>query len=467
MKLKPISQSSIKGVALSVLAPGGKSDPSWLEGLVKRGCKIHQVDNLKDLIKRSITVPTKAMIIEIDYGEALKEFWENNPDELAALNAETIFLAPESKTEEASAWAKHFNGYFITTPVSLELLTTILERALEANLLKTQLEHFQSDDPTVEQFGSILAKSPEMKDVLRLARILSLRDDPILFVGGIGAGKESIARTIHENSERRHGPFFAINCRSFGQEDLAIELFGRGEPDSKEAGEGKTIIELCESGSLFLDEIGVISPNVQGKLQRLLEEGTYTRVNSRTQSQADVRIFAATSTPLDEAVARGDFSEDLFFRLNRFTLHIPSLRRRVEDIPVLTRHILKIISQQKNEAMYRVAGETLKMLMEYHWPGNVRELENVLEFASLVAGGNPIEPKHLPKQFKEEMGSIFVGSSVDDLPPMSEIERRYILRVMEATRGNKVKAAQILDINRATLHRKLQTYEEQKLSNLG
>ncbi len=282
-------------------------------------------------------------------------------------------------------------------------------------------------------------------------------------MGGIGTGKELIAQTIHEYSARRHGPFYSINCRSFSSEDLAVELFGRGEPDSPEAAEAKTLIELSDGGTLLLDEIGVISPNVQGKLQRFLEDGSYTRVNSRTVCKADVRIIASTSVPLDEAVACGEFSEDLYFRLNRFTLNIPTLRRRIEDIPVLTKVILHRMAVEKGEEPLLVTEDTLKMLMEYHWPGNVRELENVLEFATLVAGEGPIEPNHLPKQFHDEVGSIFVGASVDDLPPISEIERRYILRVMDATRGNKVRAAQILDINRATLHRKLQTYSKQKV----
>ena len=273
-------------------------------------------------------------------------------------------------------------------------------------------------------------------------------------------------RTIHENSVRRYGPFYSINCRSFSSEELASELFGRGDPGSPESGPERTLLDMCDGGTLLLDEIGSISPNVQGKLQRFLEDGTYTRVNSRTVCKADVRIFSSTSTPLDESVAKGEFSEELYFRLNRFTLNIPPLRRRMEDIPVLVKTILQHMAKEKNEEPLKFTEEALKLLMEYCWPGNVRELENVLEFASLVAGNGPIEPKHMPKQFHDEVGSIFVGSSVDELPPMSEIERRYILRVMDATRGNKVKAATILDINRATLHRKLQMYEKEKLADL-
>ncbi len=358
------------------------------------------------------------------------------------------------------------NGYFLSTPVVIEELIILLERALDVHLLRKRLSRYEEPEAGLECFGPIHVKSPEMRDVVRLSRILATRDECILFVGGIGTGKELIARTLHDNSSRKYGPFYSINCRSFSNEDLAIELFGKGEPDSAEASEGENLLEMCKGGTLMLDEIGVISPNIQGKLQRFLEDGSYTRVNTRTVCKADVRIFAATSVSLDEAVAKGEFSEDLYFRLNRFTLNLPSLRRRTEDIPIMTKEILARMTSDQGGEPLKITEDALKLLLEYHWPGNVRELENVLEYAALVADKGPIQPKHLPKQFHDEVGSIFVGSSVDELPPISEIERRYILRVMEATRNNKVKAAVILDINRATLHRKLQIYEKQKVAEI-
>jgi DNA-binding NtrC family response regulator len=467
MKNKSKDVGNLKGVNIAVLTSKGKSEKAWLDGLADAGCKVQHTDDLEKLLKSVSKAPAKAMILGTSYCGELQEQLESNPEALENLGREIIVLAGPGKTAEAAEWARTFSGYFLSGTVSPEEMTVLLERVLEANLLKTRLARYESKEASVERFGPVVVKSPEMKDVIRLARILATRSDSILFVGGIGTGKELVARTVHENSSRRHGPFYSINCRSFSSEDLAVELFGRGEPDSPEAAEGKTLIELSDGGTLLLDEIGVISPNVQGKLQRFLEDGSYTRVNSRTVCKAEVRIFASTSALLDESVATGEFSEDLYFRLNRFTLHLPPLRRRVEDIPVLTKVVLKQMASDKGEESLQVTEDTLKMLMEYHWPGNVRELENVLEFASLVAGKGPIEPKHLPKQFHDEVGSIFVGASVEDLPAISEIERRYILRVMEATRGNKVRAAQILDINRATLHRKLQMYQKQKVVDLA
>lgn len=467
MKSKSNEQGNLKGAAISVLGPKAKIDKSWLDGLLKMGCKViyaEELDKLQNLVSKT---PAKALLTYVSHGKELSDLLENDPQEFDNIGAEIIVIAGPGKTAEAVSWASELKGYCLSSNATIEELTVLLERILDANLIKSRLARYETKESLVERFGQIVVKSPEMKDVLRLARVLATREDSILFVGGIGTGKELTARTIHENSSRRHGPFFSINCRSFSSEDLAVELFGRGEPDSQEAAEGKTLIELSDGGTLLLDEIGVISPNVQGKLQRFLEDGSYTRVNSRTVCKADVRIFASTCNPLDEPVATGEFSEDLYFRLNRFTLNIPALRRRIEDIPVLTKAILNKMAEDKGEEALLVTEDTLKMLMEYHWPGNVRELENVLEFSSLVAGKGPVEPKHLPKQFHDEVGSIFVGASVDDLPPICEIERRYILRVMEATRGNKVRAAEILDINRATLHRKLQMYQTQKVAELS
>lgn len=462
MKSKANDFVNLKGVGISILTPQGKTEKNWEDVLSKCGCKLYHSDDLNKLLELVSHASSKALLLDVKYCEAFAKRHDDKNTEIEKLGSEIIVITSQGKTDEAIVWARKFNGYILTTPVSGDEIMVVLERAMDSCLLKNRLARYESPEASIERYGQIVVKSPEMKDVVRLARILATRDDSILFSGGIGTGKELMARTIHEHSSRRHGPFYSINCRSFSSEDLAVEIFGRGDDR-----ENETLIEMSDGGTLLLDEIGVISPNVQGKLQRYLEDKSYTRVNSRTILKSDVRIMGSTSQSLDESVAKGEFSEDLYFRLNCFTLHIPSLHRRVEDIPVLTKVILERIAREKGEPPCSVTEETLKLLMEYHWPGNIRELENVLDFASLVANKKPIEPKHLPKQFHDEVGSIFVGASVEDLPPISEIERRYILRVMEATRGNKVRAAYILDINRATLHRKLQIYDKQKVADLS
>lgn len=466
MKSKQKESQLLKGVTIAILAPKGRIGKSLADSLAKAGCKIHLTESLDEILQLNSTQPAQACIAEIGYFDELESRKSSDLDAIESLGSDIIFLASEGKSDEAMACARSFGGFFLTTPVVDQELIIMLERVLDTRLLKSRLSRYETKEQDVDRFGPVIVKSPEMKDVIRIARILSTREDSILFIGPVGSGKELLAKTIHESSSRKHGPFYSISCRSLSHEDLAVELFGRGDPGSVDASEGQNLLEMCEGGTLLLDEIGMISPNIQGKLQRMLEDGTYTRVNSRTVCKADVRIFASSTIPIDEAVAKGDFSEDLYFHLNRFTIHLPALRRRLEDIPVLTKDILQRLSQEKGVEEIKITNDALKLLLEYNWPGNVRELENVLEYAALVAGNEPIESQHLPKQFHDEIGSIFVGSSVDDLPTMSEIEKQYILKVMDIIKGNKVKAAKILDINRATLHRKLQIYETEKKGEL-
>jgi DNA-binding NtrC family response regulator len=399
------------------------------------------------------------LFVGTDVCDELADAIDNNLSGIHNLGlGSLIILADEGQTDFASEWAQKFKCFFITEPLVIEELAILMERALDTVLLKDQLDRYEYSGGSAERFGSVIAKSEEMKEIIRVAKILATREDPLLFCGSVGTGKELIAKTIHEHSARRHGPFYSINCKSFSNEDLLVELFGKEDSDSHE----QSLLELCSEGTLFMDEISEIPPTLQGKLQRYLEDKTYTKVNSRKVYSSDVRICAGTSEPLNEKVMKGEFSEEMYFYLNRFTLHIPSLRRRLEDIPVLVEEMLKETAKAKGLNKLSITEDALKLLVEYNWPGNVRELKNSLEYAALVAEEKPIESRHLPKQFHDEVGSIFVGTNPDELPPLEEIERQYILRVMDACRGNKVRAANILEVNRATLHRKLQMYETQK-----
>lgn len=459
MKNTKKTQETLKGVTAAMLIEKASHKKNIAKKLQDAGSEMYQAESVEDLVQATINNPAQILLVDLGFCEDVQAHIQENPQLADNIGEEIIVLSEEGDTEMAMQWARNFNGYFLRLPIEGEEMVILIERALDSSLVKKRLARYEAEEGGLERFGPIVVKSPEMKDVVRLARILANRDDCLLFVGPVGTGKEILARTIHEHSQRRHGHFFSINCRSFSNEELAAELFGREEGGRE--GE-KSLVEMAEGGTLFLDEITSISPTVQGKLQRLIEEKCFTPVNSREKKPADVRVFASTSQPLEEMVASGSFSEDLFFRLNRFSLHLPALRRRVEDIPVLTKQILRRMAHERGEEPLKITEETLKAIMEYHWPGNLRELENVLDFASLVAGKGPVEPKHLPKQFHDEVGSLFIGSTTDELPPMSEIERRYIMKVMEATQGNKVKAAHILDINRATLHRKLQIYADMK-----
>lgn len=459
MKSKKSQKDMLKGLRVAVLAPKSALSKSVIEMLDKLNCIVTHDSELQSLIRACKKDPSKLLLIATDvcddYIDGLKQQLPGIENLCAGA---LIILADEGQTDFAAEWANQLKCCFVTEPVVLEELAVLMERSLDVGLLKDQLERYEHIGGNAERFGSVVAKSEEMKEVIRVAKILAKREDPLLFSGGVGTGKELIAKTIHENSSRRHGPFYAINCKSFSNEDLMIEIFGKDNEEDNE----KSLLELCSEGTLFLDEISEITPALQGKLQRFLEDKTYTKANSRKVFMSDVRICAGSSAPLNEKVVNSEFSEELFFYLNRFTLHVPSLRRRLEDIPVLTEEMLREIAKSKGLNKLSISEDALKLLVEHNWPGNVRELRNALDYAALVAEEQPIEAKHLPKQFHDEVGSIFVGSNPDELPPLDEIERQYIMRVMEACRGNKVRAANILDVNRATLHRKLQMYETQK-----
>lgn len=459
MRAKKLKKDLLKGLQVAVFAPKSGFPKDVVEGLLKLGCSVEHENDMLAVIRACKKSPAQLLFVGTDVCDEFADALENNVSGINNLGSGSlILLADEGQTDFAAEWAQKFKCFFITEPLVLEELAVLMERALDTVLLKDQLERYEYTSGDAERLGPVIAKSEEMKEVIRVAKILATRDDPLLFCGNIGTGKELVAKTIHERSSRRHGPFYSINCKSFSTEDLMIEIFGKEDSDSNE----KSLLELCSEGTLFMDEIAEITPALQGKLQRFLEDKTYTKFNSRKVYSSDVRICAGTSKPLNEKVVNGDFSEELFFYLNRFTLHIPSLRRRLEDIPVLVEEILKEISKSKGLQKISISEDALKVLVEYNWPGNVRELRNSLEYAALVAEDKPIESRHLPKQFQDEVGSIFVGTNPDELPPLEEIERQYILRVMDACRGNKVRAANILEVNRATLHRKLQMYETQR-----
>ncbi|MDP8245911.1 MAG: sigma 54-interacting transcriptional regulator [Candidatus Hinthialibacter antarcticus] len=467
MKGKPKASTVLNGVHIAFLARRTKAEKQLVENLTQAGCKVSHETDLKDLLFVVSQAPADALFIDLSYCQSFQDEKDRKVTMIDSLGDEMIVMSNQSDISDAARWARVFKGYCLATPADAAEAVILLERVMDAGLLKRRLSRYETMDSSLEQFGSFIVKSPEMRDVIRLARILTDRDDCILFSGGVGVGKERLARTIHENSKRKHGPFYSINCRSFSGEELALELFGQADTGKGSTDKTGSLLEQASGGSLFLDEISMIPPSVQGKLERLASKGSFTPANSRASTKSDIRLFSATSQPLDELVASGGFSEELYFHLSRFVLHLPALHRRVEDIPILTKTILERMARERGEEPLLVTEETLRLLMDYQWPGNLRELENVLDFASLVAGKGPIDPKHLPKQFNDDVGSLFVGVTSDELPPMSEIERRYILKVMDAVNGNKVKAAVILDINRATLHRKLQIYENMRRTEIA
>jgi two-component system response regulator HydG len=289
-------------------------------------------------------------------------------------------------------------------------------------------------------------------------------DSTILLSGESGTGKEVIARYVHELSDRSEGPFFSINCGALPDNLLESELFGHTRGSFTGAVKDKEgLLVAARGGTFFLDEIGEMSPSTQVKLLRALQEREVIPVGATEPTKVDVRVIAASNRDLEEEIRRGTFRSDLYYRLNVIALHLPPLRERKEDIPLLTRYFLERMHAQAADPADEVepsalSDEAAETLMIYDWPGNVRELENALERAAVVAGSSEILPEHLPQRVRESPSPQLVSDQPLPNPAMEVIERAYIEWVLQSEGGNKSRAAEVLGIDPSTLYRKLHRY---------
>jgi transcriptional regulator with PAS, ATPase and Fis domain len=302
-----------------------------------------------------------------------------------------------------------------------------------------------------------------MQEIFRLVELVAPSTASVLITGASGTGKELVARTIHELSPRRPKPFVAINCAAIPETLIESEIFGHEKGAFTGALERRTgCFELAEGGTLLLDEIGEMPIATQAKLLRVLEDRKLRRLGSKVETTIDVRVLAATNKVPEEAVARGELRNDLYYRLNVFNIHMPPLREHREDIPDLVHQLLEEMSSKHGRRIATVSEAVLNAFRNHTWPGNVRELRNTLERAVIVCEGAVIETKYLPPGF----GHAPVRVSVDDADSIrvgvgttvGEAERLLILKTLESTNNNKTRAAEILGISLKTLHNKLKEY---------
>jgi transcriptional regulator with PAS, ATPase and Fis domain len=281
----------------------------------------------------------------------------------------------------------------------------------------------------------------------------------VLIYGESGTGKELVARTIHDLSNRRNRPFVAINCAAIPETLIESELFGHERGAFTGATERRLgCFELADGGTLFLDEIAEMDSNTQAKLLRVLQEGSFRRVGGgKSEIQVDVRVVAATNRVPSEAIQQNQLREDLFYRLNVFSIHLPPLRERKDDIPLLARTFIEEFNRQDNRQVRGVAPDTEKELERYGWPGNVRELRNVIQRAVVLSGTGLIGSEHLPDNVLRGVAPA-AASSAASVTPIREMERDLILRALEETGQDKRKAAQLLGISLKTLYNKLAKY---------
>jgi len=355
---------------------------------------------------------------------------------------------------------------YLIKPFHIEDLVSTLRRAAEMLALRVRVHDTVQTAKGQYDFGRVVTQSPVMREVLEMARRASESErTTILIQGESGTGKEVLAKAIHYSSSRAQMPLISLNCAALPDTLLESELFGF-EPgaftDARRRKEG--LIEKADGGTLFLDEIGNTSSSLQAKLLRVLEEGTFMRLGGTKVIQADVRIIAATNKTLKDAVARGEFREDLYYRLNVLPLCIPPLRERQEDIVPLALDIMSRFNTELKKNFTGFTPSAAEMLKEYAWPGNIRELRNVVERTMILCTEDEIDDTDLPEEVRdhravlppaEPLSAYDVSPTGDQFVTLAELEDRYIQEVLSAAGGNKTHAARILGIHPTSLMRRL------------
>jgi DNA-binding NtrC family response regulator len=346
---------------------------------------------------------------------------------------------------------------YLIKPVKTEELIRVTERAVREAALRREVQRLRREVHKEYSFHQILGKSKPMREVFDLIRRVADSLTNVLITGESGTGKELVAKAIHYNSERRDAPFVPVNCAAIPEALLESELFGHVKGAFTDAKADKRgLFEEAQKGTLFLDEISELPLLLQAKLLRAIQEREIRRVGATRAMPVDVRIIAATNLNLAEEVKAKRFREDLFYRLNVIEIRLPPLRERREDIPLLVDAFLKKCAESSQKEVRGMNEAALAFLIDYAWPGNVRELENVIERAVTLARGEKIVPEDLPSAIQGIRGERrVIEESAERILPLQEVEKAYILRILEKTGGNKYQAAQALGIDRKTLYRKL------------
>jgi two-component system response regulator HydG len=347
--------------------------------------------------------------------------------------------------------------HYLSKPLDILELDKLLKRVLETRKLKIENLYYQQrmDHPVVGV----------STDVQRLHHLIDLMaenaDTTALLLGESGTGKELVAREIHRSSSRRERPFLDINCAVLSETLLESQMFGHERGAFTDAHELKRgLLEVADGGTVLLDEIGEMPIPVQPKLLRVLESRTFRRVGGTRDIPVNVRVIAATNRDLEKDVAEGRFREDLFYRLHVFPIHLPPLRQRPADIPVLAMHFLGLFNQTLKKSVQGFAAEAMELMINYRWPGNVRELKNIVERAAVLTKKEIVGAELLPREIS---GSVSGNNGGNGLPgtskrTLNDMERDYIMSVLREENHNRTRAAKVLGISRSTLHEKLRRY---------
>src|SRR5690242_9532790 len=375
-----------------------------------------------------------------------------------------VIVVTAQGTIDSAVEAMRAGAYdYIQKPIDTTRLRAMLQNAAELRGTKVELEVTRRKLRDAGSLGALVGHSKKMQEIFRLIEMVAPSTASVLITGESGTGKELVARTIHELSPRKSKPFIAINCAAIPETLIESEIFGHEKGAFTGALERRTgCFELAEGGTLLLDEIGEMPVATQAKLLRVLEDRKLRRLGSKVETSVDVRVLAATNKVPEDAVARGELRNDLYYRLNVFNIHMLPLRDHREDIPDLVQSLLADMSAKHGRRIATVSEAVLNAFQNYSWPGNVREMRNTLERATIVCDGPVVETKHLPPGFgqsslrasSEDGDTVHLGVGTT----VEEAEKRLILKTLESTNNNKTRAAEILGISLKTLHNKLKEY---------
>ncbi|MGE4299683.1 MAG: sigma-54-dependent transcriptional regulator [Desulfovibrionaceae bacterium] len=375
-------------------------------------------------------------------------------------NSVVIIITGSHSVERAVEAMKRGAYHYLGKPYQAEEVRVLVEKALEKRMLKLEVLALRSKVQGQGASPELIGKTPKMQELRRLIARVAPLDCTVLIRGETGTGKELVAKSIHRLSNRTDRRFLAVNCGGFTEELLSNELFGH----EKEAFTGaqrttKGILEAVDGGTLLLDEIGEMPFPTQVRLLRFMQERTFLRVGGTEELSVNVRVLAATNRSLREEVARGAFRQDLLYRLNVFTLRIPPLRERMDDMPLFCKYFIEKYGVAFERNVERVSDEVLDAFMGHSFPGNVRELENVIERAVALCEGHVVEMRHLPPRFHDlAANNVCLGGTRGAMVSLAEVEERHIRDVLHAVGGNRKRAALVLGIDRVSLWRKLKRF---------
>jgi two-component system NtrC family response regulator len=438
-------------------------DESKLSGLLRRivsleGYTVYEAQDLRTastlLDKEDIEVTVCDVRLPDGNGiEFVKELRSKFPP------SEIIVLTGHGNISDGVQAMKYGAFDYLTKGDDNEKLIPLIAQAIEKAQLRRRVQRLESKVNDASNFETIIGRSPALKEVISLAKKVAPAETTILLLGETGTGKELFAKAIHANSPRRGNPFVAMNCSAFAGDLLESEVFGHKAGSFTGAVKDKKgLLEEAKGGTLFLDEIGEMNLDMQAKFLRVLETSEFIKLGDTKTMLADVRIISATNAHLKEYIAQGRFREDLFYRLNVFTLYIPPLRERRKDIAILARYFIGLYARKMNKKIDKISEAFMTALKEHFWKGNVRELRNAMERAVIMTESNELTVEHLPLEMQVYQTDARRPSSVYNL---ENLEKSHIQRVLNFTKGNKFEAAKLLDIGLTTIYRKIQYYKLQ------